>query len=121
MNAQDTLQAYIEATNTHDFENVRQVLHDDALFWFTNQTCRTHSEIQVYFESTWAVIKEEAYSAIDIRWLHADDTSASCVYVYQYEGYYEGQLVSGSGRATNVFKKTDAGWKLIHEHLSKLT
>lgn len=121
MTPQDALHTYIEATNTHVFENVRQVLHDDALFWFTSQTCRTHDEIRTYFESTWAVIKEEVYSAVDIRWLHEDETSATCVYVYQYEGFYEGKRVSGSGRATNVFVKTDHGWKLIHEHLSKLT
>jgi ketosteroid isomerase-like protein len=69
------LQAYIEATNTHDFNQVRRLLADDAVYWFSDKT-----------------------------W---------------WEGYHEGRLVSGSGRATNMFiKNGESYWKLVHEHLS---
>ena len=66
-------------------------------------------------------IKEEVYSAKDIKWIAIDDNSATCIYTFHYEGYYNGNFISGSGRATNVFVKTHADeWKLIHEHLSSL-
>ncbi|BBH20400.1 hypothetical protein Back11_17450 [Paenibacillus baekrokdamisoli] len=65
------------------------------------------------------MIKDEIYSATDVQWLIADSCSAVCIYTYRWEGYYEGNFKSGSGRATNVFVKNTAGcWKLIHEHLS---
>jgi ketosteroid isomerase-like protein len=121
MDYKKALQQYIEATNTHDFNNVKKVLHENAIFWFTDQTCTTMQEIQNYFENAWDTIKEEVYTADNVHWLTVDENSAACTYTYHYEGYYNGEFVSGSGRATNVFIKNEKGeWKLIHEHLSSL-
>ncbi|ADU29489.1 YybH family protein [Evansella cellulosilytica] len=121
MNYEEALKKYIEATNTHDFNNVKKVLHDKAIYWFTNKTCTSISDIQNYFENAWKLIKEEVYTAKDIQWISTDQNSATCIYTYHYEGYYNGKLVSGNGRATNIFIKTNNNeWKLIHEHLSSL-
>lgn len=117
----EALTKYIEATNTHDFENVKQILHPNAVYWFSDQTCTSISEIQNYFETSWNTIKEEVYTASDVQWLGVDHTTATCIYKYHYEGYYLGNFVSGSGRATNVFiKDIDQKWKLVHEHLSSM-
>ncbi|BDG32148.1 hypothetical protein PthBH41_18600 [Parageobacillus thermoglucosidasius] len=35
MDYKKALQQYIEATNTHDFNNVKKVLHENAIFLFT--------------------------------------------------------------------------------------
>ncbi|WP_096186586.1 YybH family protein [Evansella halocellulosilytica] len=119
MSYQDALEQYIVATNSHRFENVKNILHEDAVYWFTDKTCATMQEIQQYFERAWELIKDEVYSATDVHWLTVDEKSATCIYMYRYEGYVNGEFVSGSGRATNVFIKEDHGsWKLIHEHLS---
>ncbi|MGM9949018.1 MAG: YybH family protein [Lysinibacillus sp.] len=113
------LEHYIEATNTHRFENVERLLHPDAIYWFSDRTCTTLKDIRAYFENAWQVIKEEKYTAQDVQWLAVDENTATCIYRYCYEGYLNGAFVSGSGRATNVFKKDRKGaWKLIHEHLS---
>lgn len=115
------LEQYIDATNTHDFENVERLLHPQAIYWFSDQTCRSQEEIKNYFENAWDTIKEEKYSAADIQWLGMGNDTATCVYHYHYEGYYKGEFIKGSGRATNVFvKDTDGNWKIIHEHLSSL-
>lgn len=115
------LERYIEATNTHDFQNVRQLLHPNAVYWFSDKTCTSPEEIQAYFEHAWDLIKEEVYSAADVQWIAVDGNTATCVYHYRYEGYLQGKFVKGSGRATNVFiKDTELGWKLIHEHLSSI-
>lgn len=112
---------YIEATNTHDFSNVKELLHENAVYWFTDKTCITIDEIQSYFENAWDVIKEEVYTATDINWLAIDENTAICIYTYIYKGYHMDKFVSGSGRATNVFIKNEKEeWKLIHEHLSSL-
>lgn len=115
------LENYIAATNTHDFQNVREWLDEKAVYWFSNKTCVTMDEIGQYFENAWKTIKDEVYGATDIHWLVEENNTATCIYTYQYEGYYQNTLVNGSGRATNVFIKNAEGkWKLVHEHLSPL-
>lgn len=121
MGYRKALEQYIEATNSHDFNNVKQVLHPNAVYWFTDMTCTSINEIQSYFENAWNVIKEEVYSSSNVKWVTIDKNSATCIYTYQYQGYHNGEFVSGSGRATNVFTTTDdKQWKLVHEHLSSI-
>ena len=121
MTYESILEQYIWATNTHDFDNVKSLLHPEAVYWFSDQKCDSIKAIQNYFENTWNTIKEEVYSASDIRWLVVKENTATCIYTYLYKGYVDYRFVSGSGRATNVFVKDNEGnWKLIHEHLSSI-
>lgn len=121
MNYEEALKQYLQATNSHDFSNVRKVLHKDAIYWFSDKTCTTMSEIQNYFETAWDIIKEEIYTAKDVRWIATDQNTATCIYTYHYQGYHNGKFVSGNGRATNIFiRSNDNEWQLIHEHLSSL-
>ncbi|MDQ0271660.1 YybH family protein [Cytobacillus purgationiresistens] len=115
---QDALNNYIVATNSHDFSNVKRLLHPEAVFLFSDLTCTTLDEIGHYFNHAWNVIKEEVYSATNIQWIAVDEKIATCIYTYHYHGYQDGKFVSGSGRATNVFTFVEGEWKLIHEHLS---
>ncbi|MCM3620294.1 nuclear transport factor 2 family protein [Sutcliffiella horikoshii] len=119
MTYQSALTQYIEATYTHNFEKVEQLLHPNAVYWFTNKSCTTMEEIRAFFENAWDTIKEEVYSAKDVQWIAVDERSATCLYTFQYEGYMNGEFISGSGRATNIFVKEEGKWKLIHEHLSR--
>lgn len=114
------LQDYITATNTHNFEEVRKLLHPQAVYFFTDQSCTTHEAIQTYFEHAWSIVKDENYEARDVQWLHQGSHSATCTYTYFYEGYINGAYAHGYGRATNVFVKEEEAWLLIHEHLSPL-
>jgi len=118
MTYQTALTQYIEATNTHNFDNVEKLLHENVVYWFTNTSCTTLEEIRVFFENAWDTIKEEVYSAKDVQWIAVDEHTATCLYTFHYEGYMKGEFISGSGRATNVFVKDGGEWKLIHEHLS---
>lgn len=119
MGYQEALERYIEATNTHDFNNVRKWLDKQAVYWFSDRTCTTMEEIQAYFENSWETVKDEIYRATEVRWVAADENCAACTYIFTWEGYYKGEFASGRGRATNVFARTPgSGWKLVHEHLS---
>ncbi len=118
MDVKETLQAYINATNTHEFEQVKKLLNENAIYMFSDQTCTNMHEIQHYFERAWTIIEKEVYSISNIEWLYIHSSSATCIYTYHYEGYKQGQFVKGSGRATNVFVKENGAWQLIHEHLS---
>ncbi|MBL3730910.1 nuclear transport factor 2 family protein [Lysinibacillus sp. HST-98] len=118
MTHQQALEQYIQATNTHDFHQVKAILHPQAIYWFSDKTCTTAEEIEAYFKHAWNVIKEEVYSATDVKWLTVDEKTATCLYTYHYEGYHNEKFVSGSGRATNIFTLVNDQWKIIHEHLS---
>ena len=118
MTHEHALKRYIQATNTHDFNEVKDILHPQAVYWFSDKTCITTEEIGAYFNHAWNVIQEEVYSATDITWLTVDEKTATCLYTYHYEGQHNGEFVSGSGRATNIFTLMNGEWKLIHEHLS---
>lgn len=82
MNYEEALKQYLQATNSHDFSNVRKVLHKDAIYWFSDKTCTTMSEIQNYFETAWDIIKEEIYTAKDVRWIATDQNTATCIYIH---------------------------------------
>jgi len=79
MSHQQALKQYIEATNTHRFENVKKLLHPEAVYWFSDRTCRTIDDIQAYFETAWDIIEEEVYSANDVSWISVDERSATCL------------------------------------------
>jgi ketosteroid isomerase-like protein len=115
----DALDEYIAGTNTHDFDNVRPLLHPDAVFRFSDADCAGVLAAQHYFEGTWAAVKDERYDAVDVAWRLPTPTTAIASYTYRWTGLIDGQRHSGSGRATNVFVTGSEGrWLLAHEHLS---
>lgn len=114
------LHNYIKATNTHNFDEVRKILHPNAVYFFSDRNCTTHEEIQTYFEEAWSLVQDENYQTKGVKWLYTGQDSATCTYTYFYEGYINGIYTSGQGRATNTFVKESDEWLLIHEHLSPL-
>lgn len=115
------LKSIIDATNTHNFDEVKKYVHKDAFYIFSGQMLTGLETIRAYFEKTWDTIKNEEYWATDVTWLHDGNTSKTCVYQYNYRGYVDGKIIEGHGQATNVFVKCEQtkDWLLIHEHLSK--
>lgn len=92
------LEQYIQATNTHEFENVKKLLHPDAVYWFSDETCSGVKEIQRYFENAWKQIENEVYSASHISWITETDEQAVCLYTYEWKGFlgvnrFKGQAV----------------------------
>ncbi len=59
----DFLHNYIKAINTHKFDVVKKVLHPEAVYFFSDQTCTTLAEIQAYFENAWSLVKDENFEA----------------------------------------------------------
>lgn len=114
------LDDYIAATNTHQFEEVKKLLHPNAVYYFSDRSCTTHEEIRAYFENAWSIVENENYEAQDVHWLFVNEQSATCTYMYFFEGYINGEYANGYGRATNVFIKESDKWLLVHEHLSPL-
>ena len=115
----EALREYIEATNTHDFDRVRPLLHPDVVFRFSDADCVSTQAVQEYFENAWSIVHDERYEAIDVAWRLPTPSTAIASYTYQWAGVIDGAASKGSGRATNVFVAgVGSGWLLAHEHLS---
>ncbi|WP_299823400.1 nuclear transport factor 2 family protein [uncultured Pontibacter sp.] len=112
------LQQYVQATNSHDFNQVRRLLTPDAVYWFNKQESRGLQEIQASFEVSWSYLPDEIYSIKNITWLSVEKNSATCIYRYSYQGTHAGKAVAGGGRGTSVLVRKDGNWRIAHEHLS---
>jgi ketosteroid isomerase-like protein len=113
------LATYEKATNSRDFTKVDPFIADDATFWFTNGTFTGKESIRKAFEDTWAHIQDEAYTISDIRWVAANDSVTVCAYTFKSDGIVDGKRQIYEGHGTNVLKRLDGKWRIVHEHLSK--
>ncbi|MCA0983537.1 nuclear transport factor 2 family protein [Halobacillus yeomjeoni] len=117
---QEALKLLEEATNTHNFKNVSELISEEAVYYFSDEIVYGHENLKSYFEKTWEHIRDEEYQIYDVNWISTSDTVAVCIYKFHWAGKIDGILKEGQGRGTNVFKKDGQGWKVVHEHLSTL-
>lgn len=112
------IKAYEDATNSHDFNNVRPLVEDDAIYYFSEGTYKGIEAINKVFEKNWTTIEEEIYEIRDIQWILQTENSAACVYKFYWKGFFKGEFRQGSGRGTNILSLKGNTWKIVHEHLS---
>jgi len=113
------LKDYEKANNSHDWTQVEPFVHPDASYFFTDGTFIGIEAVKQAVTDTFAHIQDETYSVSDIEWVVSDEYVAVCRYSFHWKGIVDGNETEGSGRGTNVWKKTDGKWQIIHEHLSK--
>lgn len=113
------LKRYEDATNTHDFSNVADLIHPEAVYRFTEGDFMGIEAIQKAFESTWNSIKNEIYSLYDLKVVTTDSMSASITYTFKWSGIVDREPKSGQGRGTNIIVRNGDKLQFIHEHLSK--
>lgn len=110
--------AYIDATNTHDFDRVLQFIHPESTYWFGQRCHERIEEIRLAFEQAWARVADEVYEVCECRWLVEAAGSAVVTYRYRWQGLVEGQVQTGGGLGTNVLKARAGRWQVVHEHLT---
>lgn len=99
MNPEDVLNSYGMLINRHDFDLLKPMISEDAVFWFNDGS---HSAI------------------VDIRWLAKDERTAGCIYRFRWQAMVGGEVVSGGGRGTTLLREESGVWRIIHEHLSQI-
>ena len=117
MNHTSTLSAYVEALNTHSWDQIAPHVAEDAVFIFTEDTFTGHAGAKAAFEKTFALIQNEHFSLHDIVWTVVTDDVAVCRYEFRWKGLISGQESSGGGRGTTILRKTNGHWLIAHEHL----
>jgi ketosteroid isomerase-like protein len=64
------------------------------------------------------VVEDYKYSTLDSIWVAESGAAAAVIYAFEWSGMARGEMVSGGGRGTRVFRETPSGWLIVHEHLS---
>lgn len=113
------IQEYERLANKCDFNLLIPFIDEYAVYWFSNGTYEGIDAIRKAFEETWSNIQKEKYTITNVQWLLATDNEAVCIYDFHSDGIVKGKRQKYNGRGTNLFKKVDGKWKIIHEHLSK--
>ena len=115
--AEAVLALYGERINNHRFDDLVELISDEATFWFSEGSYSGEA-IRRAFERTWGQVADEHYWLEDMRWIALSESAASCIYRFRWRGMVGGEMHEGSGRGTSVLRKEAGGWKIVHEHLS---
>jgi len=111
------LQEYERRLGKQQWAAVEDLIHEEAVFIFSDGTFRGKAEIGQAFEKTFETIQDEQYSLHDLDWLVVTDDVAACIYKFRWQGFVNGKEASGGGRGTTILQKTHKGWQIVHEHL----
>lgn len=112
------LKEYELATNSHVFDNVRPLIAEDAVYWFSDGSHIGIKQIEAAFTETFNKIQDEKYEIKNVKWISLENTSAVCIYNFSWKGVVDGKPKEGHGRGTNVLSKVNGNWVITHEHLS---
>jgi ketosteroid isomerase-like protein len=118
--AEDAMIAYERATNSHDVEATLSLVDEDAIYLFSDGSVHVgRREIETVIRRSFYLIRDESYSIDNLTWLVKSGEVAACVYDYSWSGTIHGEPASGSGRGTTILRRSQGGWKVVHEHLSR--
>jgi ketosteroid isomerase-like protein len=112
------LREYERRLGEHQWSAVANLIHNDAVFIFSEGTYHGKVEIGRAFTRTFETIQNEQYTISNLEWLVITDEVAVCIYDFHWQGIVNGQEMSGGGRGTTVLQKSAMGWQIVHEHLS---
>ena len=119
MSPTEFMRAYETATNTHDLDAVLELIADDAIYLFSNQSSHIgKSAIRSAIQANFEAIEAEVYRIGQLRWLADSESVAACVFEFDWSGKVKGKAASGYGRGTTVIRRSGGEWKVAHEHLS---
>lgn len=113
------LEAYAEAVNSRDFSQMAPFIADQATFWFANREYNGKANLENAFEDTWANIQNEAYIISDVQWIASSYWVANCTYRFKFDCKVDGKRQFYEGRGTNVLRRIDGSWRIVHKRLSK--
>lgn len=110
--------AYADLINRHDFSLLVPLIDAEASFWFSSGTYQGHAAAREAFERTWRCLENETYWLENLAWIAKGAEAASCTYRFHWRATIDGQAAEGTGRGTTVLAKSEAVWRIVHEHLS---
>jgi ketosteroid isomerase-like protein len=114
------MRAYETAANAHDAASILELIADDAVYLFSDQSCHLGKlAIGKAIQANFDAIENEIYRIRNLNWVAESKTVAACVYEFDWSGEINGQPASGQGRGTTVLRRIAGHWRVAHEHLSR--
>ena len=116
------LNRFEEIAEKENFDLAQDMLHDNAVFRFTDGDFVGKPAVRGAFEQTWkgnAYVKKTRFYLTDIEVLTVDVKSATATYTYNWEGAMDGQSFRIQGRGTRVLVVEGGRLQIIHEHPSR--
>ncbi len=117
MTPESVLKDYERALSTQEWSAVEPLMHDDVCVTFANGTFKGRSAVKAVFERNFSVIKNEQYSISKVFWVYKSDTTAVCLYEFNWKGLIDNKQCTGGGRGTTVMVSVKWDWKIVTEHL----
>lgn len=116
----DFLEKYQTAANSGDFANIREMIHPEAIFRFTEGDFIGRDPIESAFEKTWGHnnTQDERYYLTNINVVSKDVKSATITFTFNWTGLVQGKPVHTVGRGTSVIVRNGSKLQFILEHLS---
>lgn len=112
------LVSYEEVTNSHDFNNVRPLLDQDMVYRFSDGSYNSIEDLEQAFVRTRNTIQDEVYWLKDIKRIVLEENIAVCLYTFIWKWMIDWSFSEWSWRWTNVLRKRNGKWYMLHEHLS---
>jgi len=118
--ALDFMARWQVAGESEEWARVEELLHPSAVVRF-NDGDHTGPAIREAFEGTWAIDAgpEERYVVSDTRVVYLGGDSAALTFSWRWSGAWDGEPFEVGGRGTSVLVRSDAGLRLVLEHLSR--
>lgn len=124
---ESVVRAFYEAGKNKDLTALADFHHSGSFTKFDENppyTRQNSEEAFVYEQAAFANISDYHYIIDD---LHVDmfGTAAVATFYLVYDGMvvndysFEGSTIRGKARVTMVLARTDKGWRIAHEHLSR--
>ncbi|MGH7881337.1 MAG: DUF4440 domain-containing protein [Candidatus Dormibacteraceae bacterium] len=111
------LEAYEKSANSRDFESVAMFIAEGATFWFPNGEFKEKSGVRKAFEDAWSKIQDETFAISDVQWIVTTYWASVCTYTFKSEGMVDGKWQVYAGHGTNVLRRINGSWRIVHEHL----
>lgn len=118
----DFLNRFELLAEKEDFDAIQPLIHEQAVFRFSDGDFIGRPAIRAVFERTWkgsANVKKDRFYLSDIRVLSVDRATATATYTWHWEGRNDGQPFRIQGRGTRVLVVQDGRVQIVHEHLSR--
>jgi ketosteroid isomerase-like protein len=112
------LAEYERRTNAHDVGRLRELIAEDASYWFTDGSYEGVEAIAAAVQRTFDEIRDEVYTISEAQWVCTSPDWAVVRYRFHWVGFVDGRRCEGRGRGTNAMGKRSGRWQMIHEHLS---
>ncbi len=116
--AKACMTGFTDALLRRDLGAALSLLSDEAMLFYSNGTVLRKADFATVMPAAWATVENYRYATSNLTWLIETEAACAAVYGFEWSGTVRDQQVGGSGRATRVFTKAEAGWFLSHEHLS---